>query len=81
MFLVTENWLASYECFGEFQASFYMGKRMIPLFLLAQKGSRSELTMVLSISGFPMFAKARDNAKPIPKTITQSNRHLFTSTA
>jgi hypothetical protein len=32
--LVTENWLASYECFGEFQASFYMGKRIIPLFLL-----------------------------------------------
>jgi len=27
--LVTENWLASYECFGEFQASFYMGKRLI----------------------------------------------------
>jgi hypothetical protein len=32
--LVTESWLASHECFGEFQASFYMGKRLIPLFLL-----------------------------------------------
>jgi formylglycine-generating enzyme required for sulfatase activity len=42
IFLVTENWLSSYECFGEFQASFYMGKRMIPLFLLTAGGSRSE---------------------------------------
>ena len=42
VFLVTESWLSSYECFGEFQASFYMGKRMIPLFLLATSGSRSE---------------------------------------
>jgi len=42
VFLVTENWLASHECFGEFQASFYMGKRMIPLFLLAAGGGRSE---------------------------------------
>jgi formylglycine-generating enzyme required for sulfatase activity len=42
VFLVTENWLTSHECFGEFQASFYMGKRMIPLFLLATASSRSE---------------------------------------
>ena len=32
--LVTENWLASHDCFGEFHASFYMGKSVIPLFLL-----------------------------------------------
>ena len=32
--LVTENWLASQECFGEFAAACYMGKRVIPLFLL-----------------------------------------------
>jgi hypothetical protein len=32
--LVTENWLASNECLAEFDASFYMGKRVIPLFLL-----------------------------------------------
>jgi Novel STAND NTPase 1/TIR domain len=32
--LVSENWLASYECFNEFRAAWYMGKRIIPLFLL-----------------------------------------------
>jgi hypothetical protein len=32
--LVTPNWLASLECFNEFGAAWYMGKRMIPLFLL-----------------------------------------------
>jgi formylglycine-generating enzyme required for sulfatase activity len=32
--LVTENWLASDECFGEFKAAWYMGKRIIPLFAL-----------------------------------------------
>jgi formylglycine-generating enzyme required for sulfatase activity len=33
--LVTENWLASDECFSEFRAAWYMGKRIIPLFALA----------------------------------------------
>jgi hypothetical protein len=33
--LVTPNWLASSECFAEFEAAWYMGKRIIPLFLLA----------------------------------------------
>ncbi|MEJ2118844.1 MAG: toll/interleukin-1 receptor domain-containing protein, partial [Alphaproteobacteria bacterium] len=32
--LVTENWLASSECFAEFSAAWYMGKRLAPLFLL-----------------------------------------------
>ena len=32
--LVTERWLASDECFNEFRAAWYMGKRIIPLFLL-----------------------------------------------
>jgi formylglycine-generating enzyme required for sulfatase activity len=32
--LVTPNWLASLECFNEFGAAWYMGKRSIPLFLL-----------------------------------------------
>jgi len=32
--LVTENWLASKDCLAEFDASFYMGKRVIPLFFL-----------------------------------------------
>jgi hypothetical protein len=32
--LITESWLASHECFGEFVAACYMGKRLIPLFLL-----------------------------------------------
>jgi hypothetical protein len=33
--LVTERWLASDECFGEFKAAWYMGKRIIPLVALA----------------------------------------------
>lgn len=33
--IVTPNWLASSECLAEFDASFYMGKRVFPLFLLA----------------------------------------------
>src|SRR5271168_3684555 len=33
--LVTENWLASEECFGEFKAAWYMGKRIVPLFALS----------------------------------------------
>jgi hypothetical protein len=37
--LVTENWLASQECFGEFVAACYMGKRIIPLFLLGSASS------------------------------------------
>jgi formylglycine-generating enzyme required for sulfatase activity len=32
--LITENWLASNECFNEFRAAWYMGKRLIPLLLL-----------------------------------------------
>lgn len=32
--LVTANWLASDECFNEFRAAWYMGKRIIPLFAL-----------------------------------------------
>src|SRR5579871_5575327 len=35
--LVTENWLASSECFDEFRAAWYMGKRIVPLFLLPPK--------------------------------------------
>ena len=34
IFLVTPNWLASAECFAEFGAAWYMGKRLVPLFLL-----------------------------------------------
>jgi formylglycine-generating enzyme required for sulfatase activity len=32
--LVTEHWLASDECFGEFKAAWYMGKHIIPLLAL-----------------------------------------------
>jgi len=32
--LITANWLSSSECFGEFEAAWYMGKRIVPLFLL-----------------------------------------------
>ena len=34
--LVSENWLRSHDCFNEFLAAWYMGKRIIPLFLLSQ---------------------------------------------
>ncbi len=40
--LVTENWLASSECFGEFVAAWYMGKRLVPLFLLPPAHSLSD---------------------------------------
>jgi formylglycine-generating enzyme required for sulfatase activity len=41
--LVTENWLASEQCFGEFVASNYiMGKRIIPLFWLPAVQSLSD---------------------------------------
>jgi hypothetical protein len=33
--LVSEHWLASHECFNEFRAAWYMGKRIIPLFMLS----------------------------------------------
>jgi hypothetical protein len=35
--LVTQAWLASDECFGEYKAAWYLGKRIIPLFLLSPK--------------------------------------------
>ena len=36
--LVTANWLSSSECFGEFMAAWYMGRRIIPLILLPERG-------------------------------------------
>ena len=51
IFLVTANWLASSECFGEFKAAWYMGKRLVPLFLIPsnaelQEESRQRLIQV-----------------------------------
>jgi formylglycine-generating enzyme required for sulfatase activity len=40
--LVTANWLVSNECFNEFRAAWYMGKRIIPLFALSSKASLSQ---------------------------------------
>ncbi|MGO8954695.1 MAG: SUMF1/EgtB/PvdO family nonheme iron enzyme [Rhodomicrobium sp.] len=40
--LVTENWLASNECFSEFGAAWYMGKRLVPLYLLPPKEGLGE---------------------------------------
>ncbi|MEO1284501.1 MAG: SUMF1/EgtB/PvdO family nonheme iron enzyme [Pseudomonadota bacterium] len=39
--MITPNWLASSDCFNEFQAAWYMGKKILPLFLVdpAQAGS------------------------------------------
>jgi hypothetical protein len=38
LFLVSEHWLASTECYSEFRAASYMGKRKIPLFRLGETG-------------------------------------------
>jgi hypothetical protein len=48
--LVTERWLASDECFGEFKAAWYMGKRIIPLLALApgKTAAGDRLTKVLA---------------------------------
>ena len=35
--LITKEWLASDECFGEFSAGWYAGRRMIPLLALENK--------------------------------------------
>jgi formylglycine-generating enzyme required for sulfatase activity len=40
--LITENWLASHECFNEFRAAWYMGKRIIPLFLIPPEANLGE---------------------------------------
>ena len=37
--LVTDNWLGSDECFGEFKAAWYMGKPIIPLLALREGGA------------------------------------------
>ena len=42
IFLVTADWLASSKCFGEFEASWLMGKRLIPLFLLPGRDTLDE---------------------------------------
>jgi len=49
--LVTPNWLTSGECTAEFKAAWYMGKRIIPLFLLGDEAvlddrQRGELARV-----------------------------------
>jgi formylglycine-generating enzyme required for sulfatase activity len=48
--LVTERWLASDECFGEFKAAWYMGKRIIPLLALepGKASSGERLVKVLA---------------------------------
>ncbi len=40
--LVTTNWLASYECFSEFGAAWYMGKRVVPLLLITRDALLNE---------------------------------------
>jgi formylglycine-generating enzyme required for sulfatase activity len=48
--LVTEHWLASDECFAEFKAAWYLGKRIIPLLAMQPCGasSRDRLAKVLA---------------------------------
>ena len=40
--LVSPAWLASDECFAEFRAAWYMGKRIVPLYLLPAGSSLEE---------------------------------------
>src|SRR5262249_1702297 len=42
--LVTEEWLASDECFAEFQAAWYMGRRLIPLLALRKSPADAKAT-------------------------------------
>lgn len=48
--LVTEHWLSSDECFGEFRAASYMGKRIIPLLAVGPKAAplRERLAKVMA---------------------------------
>ncbi|MGA2492468.1 MAG: SUMF1/EgtB/PvdO family nonheme iron enzyme [Roseiarcus sp.] len=48
--LVTERWLASDECFAEFKAAWYMGKRVIPLLAVGPEAmaSNERLAKVLA---------------------------------
>jgi TIR domain len=39
--LVSRNWLASEECFSEFRAAWYMGKRIIPLLLVGDADGKA----------------------------------------
>ncbi len=56
--LVTERWLASDECFGEFKAACYMGKQIIPLTaLVLSNGPSARLASVLNeYQGFDVAA-------------------------
>jgi hypothetical protein len=56
--LVTERWLSSDECFAEFRAAWYMGKRIIPLIALAPGSSpNARLASVLNeYQGFNVAA-------------------------
>jgi formylglycine-generating enzyme required for sulfatase activity len=40
--LTTGSWLASTECYNEFMAAWYLGRRIIPLLLLPETGTLSE---------------------------------------
>ncbi|MEL6872247.1 MAG: SUMF1/EgtB/PvdO family nonheme iron enzyme, partial [Pseudomonadota bacterium] len=40
--LVTDNWLGSAECFNEFMAAWYLGRRIVPLFAHAPAHELSE---------------------------------------
>ncbi len=40
--LISENWLRSNDCFNEFLAAWYMGKRIMPLLLLSQPKNLDE---------------------------------------
>lgn len=46
--LVTSNWLSSHECFAEFLAGWYAGKRMIPLLVLKDAALDAEQSKKLA---------------------------------
>jgi hypothetical protein len=64
--LVTQRWLTSDECFAEFRAAWYLGKRIIPLLALRPGKSSSDerLAKVLSEDqGFNVAACMAKNGR------------------
>jgi hypothetical protein len=64
---VTPNWLASDQCMGEFRAAWYMGKRLIPLFLLPpgasldDKAKKSLGEVMAEDQGVDLWPCVKDN--------------------
>jgi len=54
---VSDNWLGSDECFGEFKAAWYMGKRIVPLFAPSPGGTTRPGRLERGLRGGGALAK------------------------